>query len=324
MVNLTNKELAQKYRPLLVLYPEIKPRTKRRKNPRFPNEAPLFYDYHPRSIRFVLENAAIRGRREPKDFNKILSQMDRERTSNLDIVAGAGPLDKDRFWKRYANFVAKVAGKREYDLRGYAHICEGHSRYEGLMAITYWYAYIYNDSKLPHEMDWESVTVMLEMGQNAIEKPVACLYSAHFAGYRLRWKDAEKVNDDLERDQNGNHPVVYVANGSHANYFFGGQRYTIIAEKFGIRLEMRFPFMGEVYDYVESFDHGSKHLVDIEVIPPPPWTGEWRWLNFEGDWGSPGAPKPIVGRIIWNDPFRWIDYYCEEAPDAAWLERTKL
>lgn len=76
-----NQDLASKYRPLLVLYPEIPHDSVRttRRNWRA-GGPPRLHDYHPRDIRLVLENAAIRGdRSEPGDWQMILDKIESHR-----------------------------------------------------------------------------------------------------------------------------------------------------------------------------------------------------------------------------------------------------
>lgn len=85
----------------------------------------------------------------------------------------------------------------------------------GFLVLQYWFFYAYNDwgtahsGVNDHEGDWEMIALFLRG-----EKPVYAAYSAHTgAPARHQWDDPaiEKVA--------GDHPVVYVGCGSHANYF---------------------------------------------------------------------------------------------------------
>lgn len=331
------QDLASKHRPLLVLYNEIPSNSDRTIHPSWRSGGPpLTHDYHPRDVRLILENSAILGDpSEPGDWEMMLDKMDANRRRRLDIVVGAGPSDRDAFWKRYA---ATDKSLPKYERRCYAHIVEGRGGYKGLLAIEYWYAYLYNDWKTVHEMDWEEIVVVLRINRNRSTTPIACAYSAHHGGYRLRWNHVEKVDNQGNRDdKNGTHPVVYVAQGSHANYFFGGQTYTTTAEIFnGFFVQSgKFPFSGEFMDFVTSFEHGNHQLIEAMLVPPSVrrrWTGEWRWLNFRGRWGSRGsqwnlleqdAPESLVPRTLqWHDPFLWMDEICQEASGhPTWLLR---
>ena len=331
------KMLASKYRPLLVLYPEIPSGSTRTTHPNWrAGGPPLTHDYHPRDIKLVLENSAIMGEKEESgDWEVMLDKMEAAGRRRLDVVVGAGPGDRDAFWQRYANIDKSLP---KYAHRGYAHIvAKQRGRYKGLLAIEYWYAYLYNDWKTVHEMDWEEVVVILRVNQPGNEVPIACAGSAHHGGYRLMWDKVEKANDQGNPDNNGTHPVIYVAQGSHANYFYGGQRYTTTAEVFnGLFIRSgKFPFSGEFVDFAASFNDGERHLIEAALIPPPrqnQWTGEWRWLNFRRRWGSAGsrlnplvqnAPAALVVRTLqWHEPFMWVDMVCQEAPGhPTWLQR---
>jgi hypothetical protein len=90
------------------------------------------------------------------------------------------------------------------------------------IVLQYWLFY-YDDALLlpptpfgifwqSHEGDWEVVNVVLD--QN--EQPLEAAYSQHCSGERMPWAQVGKSPGD------STHPVVYVALGSHANYFSPG------------------------------------------------------------------------------------------------------
>jgi hypothetical protein len=91
-----------------------------------------------------------------------------------------------------------------------------------LTVLQYWLYYYDNPLLLPqtpvgtfwqsHESDWEVVNVVL----GAKDEPVEAAYSQHCSGQRLSWANVEKS------PAGSTHPVVYVALGSHANYFTPG------------------------------------------------------------------------------------------------------
>jgi hypothetical protein len=89
-------------------------------------------------------------------------------------------------------------------------------RYEnGEAAVQYWLFYVFNDFQNWHEGDWENITVRLDEE----EEPTEVFYSAHEGGGTRAWDRAFRV---------GEHPIVYVARGSHANYFrLGKHRVTV-------------------------------------------------------------------------------------------------
>jgi hypothetical protein len=80
--------------------------------------------------------------------------------------------------------------------------------------VRYWLFYEFDDwhslhSRLwqAHEADWESVTVAVDKAG----QPQLAAYSEHCSGTVRPWSAVTK--------RGGTHPVVYVALGSHANYF---------------------------------------------------------------------------------------------------------
>lgn len=88
--------------------------------------------------------------------------------------------------------------------------------------LQYWLFYYDNPQVLPqtpvgyfwqsHEGDWELVNVILD----ANEQPIQAAYSQHCSGQRTAWENVAR------RPAGSTHPVVYVALGSHANYFAPG------------------------------------------------------------------------------------------------------
>jgi len=98
-------------------------------------------------------------------------------------------------------------------------------REHGYIALQYWFFYAFNDWRSSfngvndHEADWEMITVYLAEDAAESPQPVWLAYSSHeFEGDDIRrsWRDP-----DIERI--GEHPVVYVAAGAHANYYFRGE-----------------------------------------------------------------------------------------------------
>ena len=332
-------ELAQRYKPLLVLYPEIEADSRERarnQDWRKTGDSPISQDYHPRDVRLILDHARL-GRRTSHDADTLVQEMNR-RPEAERIRYHQGMPTPRKAWRSYHEIVAGGGIHRghEYPYVGYAHFVhgDGASVYAGLVAIQYWFIYYYNDWKASHAGDWEHIVVFLKEttgdSQGQLE-PIACAYSAHHGGYRLRWQRVERVDDqgNLDRD-NGNHPVVYVASGSHANYFFGPSRYATSTEVLGARITAgEVPIAGSFTDFTTSLEAGFKVFPEVRVVPTPGqsgWTDEWAWLNFRGKWGSKGmakwkyylgflrghsvigeAPGSLPDRSNWSDPFGWAD-----------------
>jgi len=328
MKNITIDEAytVQQFRPLLALYPEIPQGTQREVNKDFPEVEPLNFDYHPRDIRIVLDHSSLHGTTIEKEESRerwrtVLDAMETGRyKQDINVLHDVSASDKDEFWRRYGDI-----RKEGYPRRCYARLVPGTRARENRIVLQYWYAYFYNDFWNTHEMDWETVMIVLKLDGQLL-RPSVCAYSGHHSGLWLPWKEIEKANSLGERAEDGEHPIVYVASGSHASYFFGPARYPTVrpaATMAAALLDDRIPI-----DYVTSFEKGSKHLVEAVAIPKPShgvWEGDWRWLNQNGLWGSPGkwldfefgdaGPHgPPRQRTKWETPFRWIDTVCKQAP----------
>ncbi|HSB65604.1 MAG TPA: PrsW family glutamic-type intramembrane protease [Anaerolineales bacterium] len=176
----------------------------------------------------------------------------------------------------------------------YAHVV--HNQNPEYTAIQYWLFYFYNDWFNKHEGDWELVEVILLSD----EQPAWVVYSQHHGGVRRSW-----TTTSLE---DGTHPVVYVARGSHANYFAAnevfpfeqdiGNRQLVLVDRTGI----------------------SKRLIpQVSLIPsraeliadPAGWPGV-EWLMFRGRWGETavygdfnGPYGPADKGFQWEDPYSW-------------------
>jgi len=344
--------LVKEYTPVLVLYPEIPTGTSRPDIQENPRVSPLPYNYHPRDIKMVLENCNLqRSRFLPRSYgtyswDDMLDKMEEaEYLRNLDILPGVSRKKRQGVWGAYAN-IAK--NSEDYRRVCYARVVEGKndSINKDQIMIQYWYAYFYNDFWNTHEMDWETVMIVFQKVGNEAQ-PRVCAYSAHIGGYWLPWPQvgkAKEVGGKLTGVSDGTHPIVYVANGSHANYFHGpgffwatppGERqllrflWPIIGKVARILPQSeaaQLQSSGRVYDYTMSWEEGDRHLVEALLIPNAEkgqWTDGWRWLNQKGRWGSPGrlialgsaGPKgPTQSGEKWDDPFRWIDNNCTLAP----------
>ena len=143
--------------------------------------------------------------------------------------------------------------------------------------LQYWFWYPYNDYSptVPpgdlwqvHEGDWEAISVILDLQG----KPLFAGYSQHSAGKRRDWAKVPKK---------GEHPLVYVALGSHANYFAPGDN----------RLDPRVvdPLLIEIISSygAQPVDHTGKgptlrpRVVRVGRTSPG-------WMTFAGTWGEDG------------------------------------
>jgi hypothetical protein len=130
----------------------------------------------------------------------------------------------------------------------------------GLVWIQYWLWYLYNPKQVyvtgDHEGDWEFVQV--GFGRDT---PVCMTASRHHSGGARMWWEIE------HRD---GRPLIYVARGSHANFFEPQRGLT--------EFEDRCDGRGATLDSIEWRDFG----------PWADWPGLWG--NSTGEGRSPSSP----------------------------------
>jgi hypothetical protein len=169
----------------------------------------------------------------------------------------------------------------------YANRVHGHARKDsqGRLWLQYWLFYYYNDYQLlgplsggNHEGDWELVQVRLD----AAEQPQEVVYSQHKAAESKAWKDAPKA---------GATPIVYVARGSHANYFGKGTHWT-----------------GNWFDQADGKGPQITPALDVLEDRSP------AWVLWPGSWGD---TKPGILPLDSNSPL-------SPGVRAHWLDPSKL
>ncbi len=189
----------------------------------------------------------------------------------------------------------------------------------GYRVIQYWFFYAFNDFRTAvrgtnnHEGDWERISIYLAQ-EDGQWRPRYAAYSAHHSQQTRAWQDIVCADEARE------HPVVYVARGSHACYFEPAV-YQLGLGLFGVN------------DYA---------LGDGQEIGPGGWSGprvltetEPDWLFFDGFWGAyirdllmrenaprgplytiePGSHRPR-SRQSWYDPRRWAGLACAGGTDC--------
>ena len=161
--------------------------------------------------------------------------------------------------------------------------------------VQYWFFYAYNNAPLnDHEGDWEMIELFF---LDAAQNPVWVAYSQHLQGERASWGDVEKI--DLT------HPVVYVARGSHANYFR--------------------PYQGRLGLENDEVGADGLNLKPVDLNPillgemgPGLHDSSQGWLTFGGRWGNwanladsevgfagPFGPGQGYNNDKWNNPISW-------------------
>jgi hypothetical protein len=170
------------------------------------------------------------------------------------------------------------------------------------VVIQYWLFYYHNFytyTPVPsdfisqsHEGDWEVVNVVLD----ADEDPLFVGYSQHCLGERRPWAKTPRWR--------GHHPVVFVARGSHANYFEPGVHPwdetcippDVVAFFNGAGLALPSDFTGDAAAAgPPSFGAEPMEIQRVTESSPA-------WLAFPGTWGEFQffhAPPPI-GTILFG------------------------
>jgi hypothetical protein len=184
------------------------------------------------------------------------------------------------------DFLDEHNGTEEVDAQylhthGYGDVVYG--RYvqsaSGEIYLQYWFFYYYNPKQFSalgigeHEGDWE----MVQYRFNSSFVPQAATYSQHQGGETCGWLTVPQT-------ASGN-PVVYVGDGSHANYFWPG----VHSLSYG-------PFTFQD----NTDDLGDKYVPQhLENVTAPP-----TWLRWPGVWGASGSHSPPspYAHGQWNDP----------------------
>ena len=182
-------------------------------------------------------------------------------------------------------------------------------RVQSRIVLEYWLWYPYDDYSptVPageiwqvHEGDWEAISVVLDLGG----RPLYAGYSEHGKGKRREWGSVPK---------RGSHPFVYVALGSHANYFRPGE----------ILLDPRVvePALISIIaaQGVRPVEHaGGGRLLRPAVVPITAVSPSW--MTFAGTWGETGyvhvpnnapiaagtGPRGPASHGLWRSPVKTL------------------
>ncbi len=232
------------------------------------------------------------------------------------------PRDPTRLYSSGAAYV-RVLKKGEvpgYEPRG-VFAQRGPFRKRLATLIQYWYFYYYDEWRAPvfaglltqrHEGDWEAVTVGLDRRR----RPLFVADSAHCAGSWRPWGDIEAST--LPPGPRV-HPLVAVAEGSHANYPAAAQKRSpdwahCAGAPAGVTTAIS--FASNIRDKTEyGWPWYPSRLILVDARTPP--------MNFPGTWGAddrttlrnfrsnplgkPGlGPKTPTLQGLWQDPVRTV------------------
>jgi len=173
----------------------------------------------------------------------------------------------------------------------YAHVVSE----SGKTALQYWFFYIYNDFNNKHEGDWEMIQLVFDTPDATAAlavKPAEVGYSQHDGAERAGWNDSklEKVG--------GTHPVVYPAEGSHANYYEPALYLGSSAAE------------GVGCDNTRGPSRELRPAVRVVPADRTAMVAEYPWLAYHGHWGEAHAgfyngPTGPNTQVKWDHPITW-------------------
>jgi hypothetical protein len=254
----TNEELSSQYAPVLHFTSSEK--------------------FYPTSVDYIISSSVLKQRNSDGTSTVIDSapspnNLGTQTSSNLFLDNKL-----ETFENIAADYAANAASSSYY---AYVHVAKSGST----TVIQYWLFYIFNNGPMnDHQGDIEVVEVFLDASGN----PQTVLASQHGSGQNAAWGDLEKSDD---------HPVIYVAQGSHANYFRAYQGK-----------------MGLENDIVGS-DGKTITADQLTLIQ----LNSQSWLDYKGRWGywgtvqeealgraGPVGPKYNQDGIRWAQPSTYL------------------
>jgi hypothetical protein len=164
---------------------------------------------------------------------------------------------------------------------------------EERVVVEYWILYSFNDFTNRHVGDWEWVGVEVEISDDSSDDSLfvhgaeKALYSSHHSGLWRTWPDVT-MEDGLA----GDHPVVYVAKGSHANYFIRGDY--PVSECFGTKSPVC-PDGGTDHAHGDLCELDTKRL--LRPLPSDVFAGRYgpeNYLKSNGLVVEPGPESPLA------------------------------
>jgi hypothetical protein len=178
----------------------------------------------------------------------------------------------------------------------YAHVARDPD-YPGRIALQYWFFYVYNDFNDKHEGDWEMIQLDFDApdAEAALRTaPTRVGYSQHEGAEAADWGDRKLELVD------GTHPVVYPAEGSHAN-FFSSNLYLGRSAAQGVGCD-------------NTVGPSRQLLPQVAVVPTDrgAYLHEYPWLGFLGRWGEKhsgfyNGPTGPNTKPQWEHPISWSE-----------------
>jgi hypothetical protein len=228
--------------------------------------------FYPTSVDYIIDSSVLKERSSDGTSSVVDSAP---MPSNLGKWYSELDLFLENKLETFENIAADYASNGEnLGYYEYVHIAKSGSS----TVIQYWLFYIFNNGPMnEHQGDIEVIQVFLDDSGN----PQTVLASQHSAGENAAWGDVEK---------SGTHPVIYVAQGSHANYFRSYQG------KIGIENDI-------VGSDGKTITADQLNLVQLN---------SQSWLDYKGRWGYWGTEQEAalgragpVGPVFNQDGIRW-------------------
>jgi hypothetical protein len=267
-------------------------------------EAETSENFDPDPVQLMVDLSLLRDLENPA-FSEKPSVTDLRRWSQSAYYLDVANLDPKRNTVGEYKTAYELV-KANYQPTIYVRVKEG----TNYTVVQYWLFYYFNDWRNYHEGDWELVQLNFpgHTAKELLEReepPVFAAYSQHQAGQKMPWNDMKSK----ELVMTGTHPIVYVAQGSHANYFTPGQ-------------------------FWSGLDFDDTGISSWRVIEPEKLNvvllreaekEETEWLDFQGYWGKylgfsisvlglkfqqrgPFGPQWIEGGNVsrkWDQPESW-------------------
>jgi len=231
--------------------------------------------FYPTSIDYIIDSSTLNRRNSDGtstviDYTPTPNSLGAHTSTNLFLDNTLGTYESIA-----ADYADNAASTSYY---AYVHITRSGSS----AVIQYWLFYAFNNGPMnEHQGDIEVIQVFIDSSGN----PQSILASQHGAGQNVFWDDVEKSDT---------HPVIYVAQGSHANYFRSYQG------KMGVENDV-------VGSDGKTITADQLNLVQLN---------SQSWLNFKGRWGYWGTDEEValgragpLGPKYNQDGVRWAQPY---------------
>lgn len=228
----------------------------------------------------------------------------------IDVLVGVEPSDDRETCFAYAERWATAAGR---ETTTYVHVDDDYAS-GGVVRVTYWLFYLYDDFKNQHEGDWENVMLTFESWDGCAFSSVAELVAAGctpaYATYSGHYCESSRTWDFVDRE--GRRPIDYVGRGSHANLFAPGRHLVRICQYYLDKLapvpgdEDLIPGDGGLRGAVIGWDYGP-YDPEGSYLPGPddPALSEnvgRRVSDYEL------ILLPCDDLVMRDDPFAWTRY----------------